>query len=75
MTDVERRLGEVADPDGRLAVLLARIWEDKVARDHPELREHLDDVLETVSRPITPSPIRARLGAATTDAAWARVGG
>jgi hypothetical protein len=29
------------DPDGRHVVLLARIWEDKIVRDHPELVSHL----------------------------------
>jgi hypothetical protein len=43
-------------------VLLARIWEDKVARDHPELSGHLDDVLETVKVPdhAEPDPHPAR---------------
>jgi hypothetical protein len=35
-------LAEVSDPDGRPVVLLARIWEDKITRDHPELRTHLE---------------------------------
>lgn len=30
-------------------VQLARIWEDKIARDHPELREHVEEVLATVA--------------------------
>jgi hypothetical protein len=62
MSDAERRLGEVGDPNGRLVIALARIWEDKIARDHPELREHLNDVLETVSRPdhAEPDPRPAR---------------
>ncbi len=32
-------------------VLLERVWEDKITRDHPELRARLDDVLETVRSP------------------------
>jgi hypothetical protein len=44
-------LAELSDPDGRSMVLLARIWEDKVTRDHPELRAHLEHVLATVTTP------------------------
>lgn len=47
----EQVLTELADPDGRSVVLLARIWHDKITRDHPELREHLGDVLATVQDP------------------------
>ena len=32
-------------------VLLARIWDEKITRDHPELAGHLDAVLEAVSNP------------------------
>jgi hypothetical protein len=41
----------VTDPDGREVVLLARIWEDKITRDHPELVDHLEAVMETVAKP------------------------
>ena len=51
MTDDDRRLAEVRDPEGRAGVLLARIWEEKIARDHPELRDHLERVLGTVTAP------------------------
>jgi hypothetical protein len=37
----EHLLAELSDPDGRSVVLLARIWEDKITQDHPELRVHL----------------------------------
>ncbi len=43
--------GSVTDPDGREVVLLARIWEDKISRDHPELVGHLEAVMETVAQP------------------------
>jgi hypothetical protein len=35
-------------PRGRPA---ARIWTDKVTRDHPELIDHLDAVIQTVATP------------------------
>jgi hypothetical protein len=41
----------VTDPDGHEVVLLARIWEDKISRDHPELVDHLNAVMETVAEP------------------------
>jgi hypothetical protein len=44
-------LAELRDPDGRSIVLLARIWEDKITKDHPELRAHLEHVLTTVTKP------------------------
>lgn len=48
----------VHDPDGREVVLLARIWEERISRDHPELGGHLDAVLDAVSKPdhIEPDP-------------------
>jgi hypothetical protein len=47
----ERLVAELSDPDGRAVVLLARIWEDKITKDHPELRAHLEHVLSTVTHP------------------------
>jgi hypothetical protein len=47
----EQVLAELADPDGRSVVLLERIWESKITRDHPELRDHLQEVLTTVEDP------------------------
>jgi hypothetical protein len=44
-------LAVLRDPDGRSVVLLTRIWEDKITKDHPELRAHLEHVLSTVSQP------------------------
>jgi hypothetical protein len=44
-------LAELRDPDGRSVVLLARIWEDKITNDHPELRAHLEHVVSTVTHP------------------------
>jgi hypothetical protein len=43
--------GSVLDPDGREVVLLVRIWDEKITRDHPELAGHLDAVLAAVQRP------------------------
>ncbi len=51
MASNEPPAATVIDPDGREVVLLARIWEDKIARDHPELVDHLEAVIETVAKP------------------------
>ncbi len=58
MSADERLLARVADPDGRPVVLLARIWEQKITRDHPELGDQLDQVLNTVTTPdhVEPDP-------------------
>jgi hypothetical protein len=45
------RAATVTDPDGSEVVLLVRIWEEKIARDHPELVGHLDGVIETIAKP------------------------
>jgi hypothetical protein len=68
-------LAELSDPDGRSVVRLARIWEHKITKDHPQVRAHLEHVLATVTSPTMPSPTRAQGGAATTAAEWARAGG
>ncbi len=39
-------------------VLLARIWQEKITRDHPELVDQMDAVIQTVERPITSSRTR-----------------
>ena len=44
-------LAETTDPDGGRVVLLRRVWEGKVLRDHAELHAYLDDVLRTVTEP------------------------
>jgi hypothetical protein len=56
------RAATVPDSDGCEVVLLARIWEEKIARDHPELVDHLDAVMETVAKPdhVEPDAIPAR---------------
>jgi hypothetical protein len=41
----------VTDPDGREVVLLDRIWQDKITRDHPEMVDHLEALIETVAKP------------------------
>jgi hypothetical protein len=51
VTEPDRQLAEISDPEGRKVVLLARIWEGKITLDHPELRKHLEDVLGTVTAP------------------------
>ncbi|MGH2763420.1 MAG: hypothetical protein ACRDLD_12730 [Thermoleophilaceae bacterium] len=59
MSADEHALAELTDPDGRSVVLLARIWEDKITSDHPELRPHLEQVLVTEPDLAEPDP-RAR---------------
>jgi hypothetical protein len=51
MATDDPRAATVTDPDGREVVLLARIWEEKIARDHPELADQFDAVMETVAKP------------------------
>ena len=62
MATDEPRAATVIDPDGREVVLLARIWADKITRDHPELVDHLDAVIQTVARPdhVEPDALPAR---------------
>jgi hypothetical protein len=62
MSADDRMLGEVRDPDGRPVVLMARIWEDKIVRGHPEVRDQLAQVLDTVAGPdhVEPDPREAR---------------
>jgi hypothetical protein len=59
----EPRAATVIDPDGHEVVLLARIWENKIARDHPELVDRLDAVMQTVAKPdhVEPDPLSARV--------------
>lgn len=47
----EEILAETTDPHGERVVLLRRVWEGKVLRDHAELGAHLADVLRTVAEP------------------------
>ncbi len=51
MSETNRPLHEVSDPDGRAVVLWARIWQDKIVRDHPELTDQLQAVLDTIRWP------------------------
>jgi hypothetical protein len=62
MTIDDPHAATVVDPDGHEVVLLARIWENKIARDHPELVDQLDAVMQTVARPdhVEPDPLAAR---------------
>lgn len=54
----EETIGEAIDPNGARVVLLARVWDDKVLRDHAELDGYLPDVLRAVSAPdhVEPDP-------------------
>jgi hypothetical protein len=64
--NVDRRsaTGALTDPYGCEVVLLARIWEEKIARDHPELVDYLEAVMETFAKPdhVEPDPLPARRG-------------
>jgi hypothetical protein len=52
---------ETIDPDGERVVLHARVWEDKVVRDHPEVAVCKADALRAVAAPDHDAP----------DAGWA----
>ena len=58
----DKVLGEVSDHDGRVVVLLARIWEGKIGPAHPELAGQLEQVLGTVRTPdhVEPDPRAGR---------------
>jgi hypothetical protein len=62
VSDRDRLAGETRDARRRAVVLLARIWDGKILRDHPELRGQLEHVLGTVSGPdhVEPDPERHR---------------
>ncbi len=51
VTGPDPHLAEIRDSEGRHVVLLTRIWAEKITVDHPELRDHLDDVVNTVAAP------------------------
>jgi hypothetical protein len=55
-------IGRVSDPAGREVVLLARLWKDKIVRDHPELRDEAEEVLATITAPdhVEPDPLASR---------------
>jgi hypothetical protein len=54
----EEIVGEAVDPDGARVVLLARLWNGKVLRDHVELDGYVAEVLRAVSTPdhVEPDP-------------------
>ena len=51
MAGEDLALASVVDAGAREVVLLARVWTEKITLDHPEIADHLDAVLETVTRP------------------------
>lgn len=75
VTREEPLVGRVVDPDGQEVVLLARVWEQKISRDHPELAARRGEVLETVTKPdhVEPDALPDRSG--STGAVSARVAG
>lgn len=62
MGDDDAILAAMTDRDGRAVVLLTRIWEKKITRDHPELAGQVKAVVETVAHPdhVEPDAITAR---------------
>jgi hypothetical protein len=50
MTTGDPAAANVIDPDGHEVVLLSRILENKIARDHPEFLDQLDAVMNTVAK-------------------------
>ena len=62
MSEEDRLIGEIHDLDDRPVVLLARIWEEKIARDHPALSDQLQAVLDVISIPdhVEPDPREGR---------------
>jgi hypothetical protein len=68
MASDDPRAVTVTDLDAREVVLLARIWEGNFTRDHPELIDQLDAVIQTVSSPdlVEPDALPNRTG--STDA-------
>lgn len=47
----DRPSGEVRDQDGRRVVLPGELWQSKILLGHPELKNHLADVLKAVGEP------------------------
>jgi hypothetical protein len=75
MTSDEPLAAAVVDPNGGDVVLLARIWTDKVTRDHPELIDHLDAVIQTVATPDHVEPDARPDRTRSTDVASGRAAG
>jgi len=55
-------VASVVDASGREVVLLSRVWDEKIVRDHREMVGHRDALLETVAQPdhVEPDPIADR---------------
>lgn len=58
----EEVIAETSDPGGARVILLARVWDGKVLRDHVELDGYLPEVLHAVSAPdhVEPDPTYER---------------
>jgi hypothetical protein len=61
----DEKLGaEVVDAAGHKVVLPARVWSEWIVHDHPELTDHLADVIATTAKPdhieADPVPDRTR---------------
>jgi hypothetical protein len=66
---------ELRDPDGRSVVLLARIWGDKITKDHPEPWAHLEHVVSTVATPDHAEPDPHAQRRRYFRQVWVRTGG
>ena len=71
----ERVIAEVRDPDGRVVVLLERIWAGQIASDHPELAGYQKRCSERCLTRITSSPTRGSIAGASTVVVSARAAG
>jgi hypothetical protein len=61
-------IASTTDQDGLAVVLLSRIWNQKILRDHPEMHAHLDAVPSRCTSPSTSPPIQEIPACATTAA-------
>jgi hypothetical protein len=54
----EKVIADTIDPDGVRVVVLGRVWDGKVLRDHAEMDGYLPEVLRAVSAPnhVEPDP-------------------
>ncbi len=71
----EMLVASFPDPEGRIVVLLARIWHGKILIDHPEMAAHLEALTGTVTSRSMSRRISAITACATTAAMSVPVAG